>query len=288
MMRKTVVTVAVAAALLSSVAAQAADLPVKAPMFAPVPVHTWTGWYVGLNAGWLRGETEAAGFTNFIFPPILFIGGGGIPTIIPGTLGTIPTASGRDDSWMGGAQVGYNVQINQIVLGIEADIDLMRLQGSATGSAVRFPGTTVATTTTTVFTADLDWTASLRARVGFAFDRILLYATGGLVVGDVSVGSLTTVAFGPGIIVPVAGTYSAAGAGGSSTRTGWTLGAGLEWAFNPAWSFAAEYRHNDFGSTPVTVNVPDGFGGVFVTSTSSVKLTTDQVTARVNYKFGAR
>jgi outer membrane immunogenic protein len=73
--------------------------------------------------------------------------------------------------------------------------------------------------------------------------------------------------------------------GGNSTRWGWTVGGGIEWAFSQNWSVAGEYRHTDFGNRATTFNIPDGLGGIFATGTSSSRLTVDQATARLNYRF---
>src|SRR4029453_19133842 len=110
----------------------------------------------------------------------------------------------------------------------------------------------------------------------------LFYVTGGAAVADFG-GSTTTLVKSPNIGLP-AGTFVAT-PGGNNTRWGWTVGGGIEWAFSQNWSVAGEYRHTDFGNRALTFNVPDGFGGVFVTGTSSQRLTVDQATARLNYRF---
>lgn len=69
-------------------------------------------------------------------------------------------------------------------------------------------------------------------------------------------------------------------------RWGWTLGGGIEWAFANQWSLAGEYRHSDFGRRNVNVVIPDGLGGTFATVAATPRLTTDQVTLRVNCRFG--
>ena len=115
--------------------------------------------------------------------------------------------------------------------------------------------------------------------------RALFYVTGGAAVAEIG-GSTTTLTNGPGIGLP-AGTFTA-GNGGSTTRWGWTIGGGLEWAISNNWSLAGEYRHTDFGRRATTFDIPSGLdaGPIFATGTSSSKLTVDQVTARLNYRFG--
>ena len=80
--------------------------------------------------------------------------------------------------------------------------------------------------------------------------------------------------------------HSSATNGGSTTRWGWTVGGGIEWAFSQNWSVAGEYRYTDFGNRATTFTIPDGFGSMFATGTSSNRLTVEQATARLNYRFG--
>jgi outer membrane immunogenic protein len=92
------------------------------------------------------------------------------------------------------------------------------------------------------------------------------------------------VANGPAITLP-AGTFASA-TSGSTTRLGWTVGGGIEWAFDRNWSLAAEYRHSDFGSVGFSFIIPDGLGTTFATGTTSARVTVDQATLRLNYRFG--
>ncbi len=109
---------------------------------------------------------------------------------------------------------GYNWQMNSFVLGLEADLGLSGLRN--------------ATTTFCCFTSQ-KWDSSLRARAGFAIDRALLYVTGGLAVSGIQSGE-------PGFSV-----------GGTVTRAGWTIGAGVEGALTQNWTVRAEYRYADYG-----------------------------------------
>src|SRR5215207_3467612 len=90
-------------------AASAADLPVRAappaPIFAPVPIFTWTGFYAGVNAGWgWRSDDRQS-----------VILGGAVP-------GTLNFDNNNDGGFTGGAQIGYNYQIGSFVIGLETDI----------------------------------------------------------------------------------------------------------------------------------------------------------------------
>jgi outer membrane immunogenic protein len=141
-----------------------------------------------------------------------------------------------------------------------------------------------ATQTVTLDFGRIDWMATFRGRAGFAVDRALFYVTGGAAVAEFG-GSTTTLVNSGSIGLPPAGTYVATN-GGSTTRWGWTVGGGIEWAFSQNWSVAGEYRHTEFGNRAVAFNnIPDGLGGVFATGASSQRLTVDQATARLNYRF---
>jgi outer membrane immunogenic protein len=183
-----------AALAIAASAAQAADLPSRyapPPMIAAVPVFTWTGFYVGVNAGygWNTNDNN-----NFVDP----------------VLGVVSTG-GDDGGFVGGGQVGYNYQIGQFVIGLETDIQYADLGGGRnTFGQAAFLGDN----------NDGNWFGTVRARAGFAFDRALIYATGGFAYGDIGSGS--SVLVGP----------NGAFVGSSdSTNTGWVVGGGIEYAF---------------------------------------------------------
>ena len=200
----------------------------------------------------------------------------------------VRACDGRRSGVIGGGQVGYNWQVNQFVLGVEADAVGSGLNG-ARGTASRTVGAPIfavpVTQTVTVDFGKIEWMASFRGRAGFAVDRALFYVTGGAAVAEFG-GSTTTLVNGPGIGLPPAGTYVATN-GGTSTRWGWTVGGGIEWAFSQNWSLAGEYRHTDFGNRATTFDIPSGLAAapIFFTGTSSQRLTVDQATARINYRF---
>ena len=268
------------------VAASAADMAVKAAPLAPAP-FSWTGFYVGANVG--GAWTPDNGGSDFgpLFPPFIVLAPqAAIPTLIPGQLDVL-TGGGRQSGVIGGGQVGANWQVNQFVLGVEADAVGSGLNGGR-GTATRSfgPPILLATVnqTVTVDFGRMDWMASIRGRAGFAVDRALFYVTGGAAVTEIG-GSTTTVVNGPGIAIP-AGTFAATTAG-PGTRWGWTVGGGIEWAFNQNWSVAGEYRHTDFGNVVTAFTIPSGLAAapVFATGTSTSRLTVDQATARINYRF---
>jgi outer membrane immunogenic protein len=290
-MKKLAIAVVTGSALLTGiVTASAADMAYKA---APVPmapaVFSWTGFYIGANVG--GAWTPSSGGSDFgpLFPPFIVLPPAvAIPTVIPGQLASL-VGDGRRSGVIGGGQIGYNWQVNQFVLGVEADAVGSGLKGS-TASASRTIGAPIfavpVTQTVTVDFGHVEWMASFRGRAGFAVNQALFYVTGGGAVAEFG-GSRTTLVNGPGISIPAAGTYVATN-GGSSTRWGWTVGGGIEWAFNQNWSVAGEYRYTDFGNRGSNFDIPSGLAAapIFFTGTASSRLTVEQATFRLNYRFG--
>jgi outer membrane immunogenic protein len=158
------------------------------------------------------------------------------------------------NGFIGGGQVGANWQINALVLGIEGDFDWTGLKGSGHDSL----GNTINT--------DTQWTSTVTGRIGAAFDRLLIYGKGGVAFAH-DKDSLTDT-FG--------GTASA-----SFNRTGWTAGAGLEYAFAPNWSAKIEYDYLGFGNE--TLNLPTTH---FPTYNTNASLNVQEVKAGINFKFG--
>jgi outer membrane immunogenic protein len=158
------------------------------------------------------------------------------------------------DGFLGGLQTGFNYQIGQWVLGIEGDISWTDI--SESGSDGLGNG----------YSASLDWLASITGRVGVAFDNALLYAKGGIAFADTSASVTLIAPFGP---IP-AGTYTV-----DDTSTGWTLGAGLEYAFWDNWSAKIEYQYYSFETDDFAVGL----------DSDNADLHT--VKFGVNYRFGA-
>jgi len=159
------------------------------------------------------------------------------------------------DGFLGGGQIGANAQFNWLVVGIEGDFDWTGLKGSGTDSM----GNSINTET--------QWTSTVTGRIGAAFDRLLVYGKGGVAFAD-DKSSLTDIAGGT--------------ASTSQTRTGWTAGAGLEYALSENWTAKLEYDYLGFGSE--TLNLPTP---TFPAYTSSASLNVQEVKVGINYKFGA-
>jgi len=242
--------------------ASAADMAVKAPpMVAPVALYNWTGWYVGVNGGWAWGNSTG----NLVSSSADFgpaIAAGGTPTFL----------GAKHEGGFGGGQIGYNWQISNWLVGVEADI-----QGADIGktSTIVFLGGGGIVPSVSTGRDHLDWFGTVRGRVGVAFNTVLLYGTGGFAYGGVH----TTVSniFTPGTL----GTFTGSS---SDTRFGWVAGAGVEWGFAPNWSQKGEYLHIDLGSSNTTMFDPVNFPGSFATYRFHHEL--DTVRVGVNYRFG--
>jgi outer membrane immunogenic protein len=195
-------------------AAIAADMPLKAP--PPVAVFSWTGCYVGIEGGGAWGRSRH----DFIAPGL-----GALNQITP----WFDVSGG-----LAGIEYGCNQQFGgNWVFGIEGDISWTNKKGSSfeTGPA----GIGAGTTTWSDQTKE-KWISTSRARIGWAWDRTLLYVTGGFATAKVEAN--VTVPAGFGVFT---GTWT-----DSHTLYGWTVGAGIEYAFLNNWSLKAEYLYVRF------------------------------------------
>ena len=225
MLRNLVLGAASALALVVAAgAASAADLPAyePAPVVA-VPSFSWTGFYIGAQAGYGWGETKVRAF---------------------GARGKADL-----DGFIVGGYAGYNVQLDgsPVVLGIETDFNYTDIDEKRTvlGARVR---------------AETNWAGATRARIGYAFDRFLVYAAGGVAYADrefkVNAGRL--------------GSYK-----DSKTALGWTVGGGVEYAATDNVAVRVDYRYTDYGRDRFSSR---GFS-------ASADYTEHRVMGGVSYKF---
>jgi outer membrane immunogenic protein len=216
------VAFACASLIVASGAASAADIRRRPPPPAPppyvTPIYNWTGFYIGINGG------GAWGTSNWDSTGGFDVSGG----LIGGTL-------------------GYNWQVNQVVFGIEGDLDWANIKGN-TPALCPFGCET-----------ENSWLGTVRGRIGYAFDRFLPYFTGGLAVGKVKA-SL------PGF------------AGADDTGTGWTVGGGVEFALPGRWTAKVEYLYVDLGSFNCGLNC-----GALIRD--NVDFNANVVRAGINYRF---
>jgi outer membrane immunogenic protein len=222
-------------------AAAAADLP-PAPQLPPLEAQpAWTGFYAGLNVGGAFGSSGNA----------FSIAGFGLPTF------NTPL-----QSVIGGGEAGYNWQTGPWVLGLEASFEGSGLNGSRVAPCLApLCGALAAS-----YAQKLPWLGTLRPRVGYALGNWLFYATGGGALGQVDTNA--TAAIGPLVATD----------NRSQTRSGWTLGGGVEVELLAGWSAKIEYLYVDLGSRTTTflLNPP---------ISNASRFTANMITAGVNYHF---
>jgi outer membrane immunogenic protein len=266
-MRK-LLLVATALAALVGTSALAADMaaPVyKAPTPPPAPMFSWTGFYVGGNAG---AEWTRSNFTSFLDPT-----GGFFTPASYAFINSIGNGSAHKTGFIGGGQAGYNWQTGNFVIGLEGDIDW--LSASATFSAAGLtPGGSNITLSNSLAPK---WLATVRPRVGVAVDQLLLYATGGLAVLNSTYTQTFTNVTG--------GTPGGGGSSTNTTKAGWVVGGGAEYAFTHNWSVKAEYLYSKFpGLSTVGFVAPGpGFAPIALTGTASQNIQIAR--AGLNYHF---
>jgi outer membrane immunogenic protein len=223
-----------------SVAADLAARPyTKAPVVVADPIYNWSGFYIGIEGGGSWGSSKH-----------------------------VDQVSGLDDTprydvngGLIGGTAGYNWQTANWVFGIEGDWSWSGQTGSSadTGPA--------GTPTFSSYTKER-WLATVRGRVGYAANNVLLYATGGYAAASVEAGVTSTAA---GTVFDSA----------TSTRSGWTAGGGIEWGIAANWSAKVEYLYVQLADNAfLTPNLGPGF------NRSNVPLNDNVLRAGINYRFG--
>ena len=192
--------------------------------------HDWTGLYVGAQVGYAFGDADHS-FSN-----------------------GAPSDNSDPEGVFGGAHLGVMLQSNQLVFGLEGDIEVTDIDGS-------FQNTTGATSSGST---EIDLQGSIRARVGYAFDRFLPYVTGGLAIADIDYGG---------------GPAGGPCCGYSETSLGWTIGAGVQYAFSNSVSARIEYRFTDYGEES------GGLSPTFPGVTMPVDVETHAIMAGVSFHF---
>jgi outer membrane immunogenic protein len=230
--------------LTGAIAASANAADIFTPGYKDGPYDlSWGGAFVGLHAGGIWGTQDIKDLDH--------LNGSG-----PGT-----SFSLNPSDLIAGGQLGYNWQRGQFVLGIELDLGYQGLNGhkiEPASGGVTFSG------------LDSGFYADIVGRLGYAFDRTLVYAQGGFATTS-----------GQAFVDNTAG-----GLGGGRVFTGgfdsgWTVGGGVEYRLNPSFSLKADYKHFDFGTENAVLVTPASGNFRF-----SNAITADSVTVGVNFLFG--
>lgn len=285
----------------------AADLPSKkAPVIAPIAIPVWTGLHVGLNAGgtWANNGNIGTASSSFYISPIDPPGNRAGPAdhALAAALGaTSSLSSGGASGFIGGGQIGYDVQFGgrfeNAIAGVEADIQgIAGSNGGGTNyfSAIPVQNSNPGRFVTTLMSGskNLSYLGTVRGRIGYAvMPTVLVYGTGGLAYGGVNASITGVQAYDP---VAINRTVAGFGSGSySNTQVGWTAGGGAEWMFLPNWSAKAEYLYYDLGSvrfnagTSTATDTGIGGAGLLWANTvqAQTKFTGNIVRAGVNYHF---
>jgi len=241
----------------------------SAPPSPRVPIFTWTGIYVGGQAGyaWGSGSLNYSGFDPFddvAFNSSVNAAPGGV---------------------IGGAHIGYNFEINdQWVVGLEGSLDGTSLSNSVTASVPALGGGFLSTS------ANASIQGSIRGRAGFAWDRALLYATAGVAFTSVHSSYAFTGNLSANPLINGGNLYTATNVF-SNTRTGWTVGGGAAYAITDNWSIFAEYRYTDFGTISNPGLSAEGFINAPILTNGALlnlnrTLNQSQMEVGFSYKFG--
>ena len=214
---------------------------------APVSVYNWTGCYIGghVGGGWANKKWSDAGGTFFA----------------PGTV----LADHDPDGFLGGGQIGCDYQTGPWVFGVEGQASWSNLEKDSTFT-IQFFGTIPITTR-----SEIDFIATATGRVGYAFDRALIYAKGGVAWAHDKYSAFRS--------------DGRLAASASDTPAGWTVGGGGEYAFAPNWSAKVEYNFIDFGTNRNTFTCTAAAAGLCVTAPIDIYQHIHTVKVGLNYRF---
>jgi len=231
---------------LTATSAYAADAIVEEPVAVIAPdTFSWTGGYIGINAGYAGGKLK----TNF-------------NSDYSGQYFQSDSVSQKLNGFIGGVQAGYNWQYNQLVLGLETDIQGTSMKkNSRTGPYWLTEANNYAD-----LEKKITWLGTTRARIGYLpTERLLAYVTAGVAYGGVETNVVQ---------------YSATDSSTSKTKFGYAIGAGLEYALNDNWTVKGEYLFADLGSTKHKVYEYTGFEEF-----AKSKFHANIIRVGLNYKF---
>jgi outer membrane immunogenic protein len=222
--------------------ASAADMAVKAPPPAPLPViYNWSGFYIGANGGWAQSR-NCVDLVNVV------------------VLGTFAEGCNERSGGVVGGQIGYRWQANQWVFGVEAQGDWADL--SSTRNSLLDPTLALRTKT--------DGIGLFTGQIGYAWNAALLYVKGGAAVTSNRFSIHDNLNFGLEL------------ASASATRWGGVVGVGFEYGFSPNWSVGLEYDHLFMGDANNSFTGLPGFATPFVNNriTQDVDMVTLRINYR--------
>lgn len=237
--------------------------------FAPPRVFSWTGFYVGINAGGSWGNSSS----NLKLDDVNSNWSNEAPAFTQAVT-NLWSDELKPSGFTGGGQIGYNFAMSGLIVGVEGDFNYLDADDSRQTGQIQVPN--FAPTYAFTNTVSTDWWATIRGRLGVVVAKdTLLFATAGVafaeVEGSTSIFSATT-------------GFSKAGSG-SSTLTGYTVGGGGEFALARHWSLKVEYLYTDLGDFSFDTRYRTGstFPGYSETVTQDLEFST--VRGGLNYRF---
>jgi outer membrane immunogenic protein len=260
------------------------------PSFGPSlfsgPPPSWTGLYIGLNAGLVADGGASVNIAGFP------LGSGALPSDIAAISGN---ATPNGASFMGGGGFGFNYQVsNALFAGVETDFQGSTLHGSsslATGAPYGAAPTLINEFGALTASKNLGYLGTVRGRIGFLLTPAIgVFGTAGLAYGQVGMNTSSALSYiFTSTGTPLVGAFGATNSSG--VRAGWTAGGGLEAFLSPSWSAKAEYLYYDLGSTSVitpfvasTSMLPGGLT-MAMASKSSTGFTGHIARIGINYHF---
>jgi outer membrane immunogenic protein len=258
-MKKLLIAGAALAALIGT-PALAADLTYKAPSPPPPPAWSWTGFYVGVNAGYSLAKDP---FTQTLDE-------GGI-ALISSTADSRVTPNGG----VFGGQAGYNYQVGNIVVGVEGDFQWSGARDTAGCGIECFNEGGMAAIIGTA-EQQIKWFGTARGRVGYTNNDWLLYVTAGGAWGEVDATTAINVPMSVGALSNTT----------SITKSGGVFGGGVEVHLGGQWTAKAEYLYMDLGNINDTLGITGlGLGGPAAALTTNSKIQDNIVRAGLNFKI---
>jgi outer membrane immunogenic protein len=244
-------------------------VPAYAPPPPPAPVYTWTGCYVGANAGNSGGRSTHTTTGNSLLT------GGGLgapaPVLAPVPAGSSIAGDLNLSGFIGGFQGGCNYQVGAWVLGVEVDGQATNKEGqNFEVGLVPFLG---AGRANWISQTQERWLVTARGRLGWTWwDKSMLYVTGGAAWAKIDASEF------------LVGAQTATGHQESNTRSGWTIGGGWEYALGYGWSVKGEYLYVKFDDYTTFTTPPFGGAGLNI-APRNVKLYDNIFRAGMNYKL---
>ena len=278
MIRKTLIALIAIGA--TGAAASAADMsrPVYKAQPAPVVSYNWSGFYVGGHVGWAgarqSGSTSAFPSPGFGAPAI---GGASVAGF-----GLLPVSHNlNDESLLAGGHAGFNWQFNQWVFGAEGDFTWLNRSSSNSQTLFTSYAVPALDAGAVNLTADTEWLATVRGRLGFAWNALLIYGTGGVAFTDTNYRANYA---GAPTFVPA---LPAASGSFGGTEVGFAVGGGAEWMLTQNWLLRAEYLYYNFDGGSVSMPITAGTctPGLCSLRSDSGELEFHTVRAGLSYKW---